>query len=267
MAALGTPRNPHIVTSTVLGRRNFLIGGGLAVTGLGLGRPHARADSLDTLRSAVRGRVLLADDAGFDAARTPWNLAVDQSVRAVVDVVDADDAAALIRYAREAGVPIAVQPNGHGASDALDGTILVRTSAMDETRVDTRGRHRQRRARRLLEPGPDPRQPGRPDRGGRQFPRRRYYRLHTRRWPELVQPPPRVGRRQCHRHGGPHRRRRPPESDRNRRNRPVLGSAGRRRRLRTGHRTRVRPQTGTVGVRRRRDMARPSGLSGDRGVP
>ncbi|MUL81197.1 FAD-dependent oxidoreductase [Mycobacterium sp. CBMA247] len=101
----------------------------------GLG--HARADSLAGLRSAVRGRVLLIGDAGFDAARTPWNLAVDQSVRAVVDIVDAEDAAALIRFARNVGVPIAVQPNGHGASNALDGAILARTAALNETHVDT----------------------------------------------------------------------------------------------------------------------------------
>lgn len=124
-------------TGAKFARRNFLVGGGLAAAALAMGRPYARADALDSLRSVARGRVLLSGDAGFDAARTPWNLAVDQSVLAVVDAVDADDAAALIAYARKSGVPIAVQPNGHGASRALDGTILVRTSAMDDVRIDT----------------------------------------------------------------------------------------------------------------------------------
>lgn len=128
------------MTGTTFSRRNFLIGGGLAAAALSVGRPYARADSLAGLRSVVRGRVLLDGDAGFDAARTPWNLAVDQAVRAVVDVVDADDAAALIRFARDAGVPIAVQPSGHGASNALDGTILARTTALDEISVDTASR-------------------------------------------------------------------------------------------------------------------------------
>ncbi|MFN3006230.1 FAD-binding oxidoreductase [Mycolicibacterium wolinskyi] len=125
---------------TTFSRRNFLIGGGLAAAALTVGRPYARADSVAGLRSAVRGRVLLDGDAGFDAARTPWNLTVDQSVRAVVDVADADDAAALVRFARDAGVPIAVQPSGHGASNSLDGTILVRTAALDEIHVDTANR-------------------------------------------------------------------------------------------------------------------------------
>ena len=72
--------------------------------------------SLLSLRQAVRGEVLLPGDDGFDAARKPWNLAVEQDVRAVVTAADADDVAALVRYAAEAGVPIAVQPTGHGAS-------------------------------------------------------------------------------------------------------------------------------------------------------
>ncbi|MBE1463666.1 hypothetical protein [Kibdelosporangium phytohabitans] len=46
---------------------------------------------MNTLRSVVRGHVLLPNDPGFDAARRPWNLAVDQSVMAVVEAADADD--------------------------------------------------------------------------------------------------------------------------------------------------------------------------------
>src|SRR5690349_10917672 len=118
-------------------RRNFLVGGGLALGAVAMGCSDTRAEGLAGLRSAVRGRVLLSGDPGFDAARAPWNLAVDQSVRAVVDVADIDDAAALIRFARDVGVPIAVQPNGHGASNAMDGTILVRTAALNFTQVNT----------------------------------------------------------------------------------------------------------------------------------
>ncbi|QRY42622.1 FAD-binding oxidoreductase [Mycolicibacterium boenickei] len=125
------------MTGTTFSRRGLLLGAGLAVAAVSAGCSGARAEGLAGLRSAVRGRVLLSGDPGFDAARAPWNLAVDQSVRAVVDVADADDAAALIRFARNVGMPIAVQPNGHGASNAISGTILVRTAALDETHVDT----------------------------------------------------------------------------------------------------------------------------------
>lgn len=123
--------------NTTFTRRGLLVGGGLAAAALSIGRPNARADTLAGLRSVVRGRVLLSGEPGFDAARKPWNLTVDQSVRAVVDIVDTADAAALIQFAGNVGVPIAVQPNGHGASDEMDDTILVRTAALNETDVDT----------------------------------------------------------------------------------------------------------------------------------
>jgi FAD/FMN-containing dehydrogenase len=96
--------------------------------------------SLSSLRDAVRGEVLLPGDAGFDEARRPWNLAVRQDVRAVVTAADADDISALVRFGNAAGVPIAVQPNGHGASGTAAGTILLRTSRLDEVSVDPEAR-------------------------------------------------------------------------------------------------------------------------------
>ena len=92
--------------------------------------------AVEGLRSAVRGRVLLPGDDGFEAAGRAWNLAVDQRVRAVVEAADADDVAAVVGYAHRAGVPVAAQTTGHGASVALDGAILLRTSALDEVEVD-----------------------------------------------------------------------------------------------------------------------------------
>ncbi|WP_182904422.1 FAD-binding protein [Microbispora sp. H13382] len=82
------------------------------------------------LRRTVRGRVLVPGDDAFEAARLPWNRAVDQRVRAVVEIEDAADAAAVVRYARLAGLAVAAQPSGHGASARLDGTILVRTGRL-----------------------------------------------------------------------------------------------------------------------------------------
>ncbi|WP_246273827.1 hypothetical protein [Phytohabitans houttuyneae] len=61
---------------------------------------------------ALRGQVWLPGDDGFDTARTPWNLAVDQPVLAVVEAADADDVAALVRHARSAGVGSPPNPTG-----------------------------------------------------------------------------------------------------------------------------------------------------------
>ncbi|MGI5346716.1 FAD-binding oxidoreductase [Streptomyces sp. CA-250714] len=82
------------------------------------------------LRSAVKGRILTPGDEGFDAARRPWNLAVDQRVAAVVDAADADDVAAVVRQAHLAGMAVLAQPSGHGAAGDVDGAILLRTGGL-----------------------------------------------------------------------------------------------------------------------------------------
>ncbi|MFI6817196.1 FAD-binding oxidoreductase [Nonomuraea sp. NPDC050328] len=91
---------------------------------------------IDSLSSAVRGRVLLAGQDGFDQAARAWNLAVAQQPAAVVEAADAQDVAALVRFAREAGLVVAAQPNGHGANGNATGAIVLRTDRLDDLRVD-----------------------------------------------------------------------------------------------------------------------------------
>ncbi|GAB4588945.1 FAD-binding oxidoreductase [Nocardia sp. IFM 10818] len=95
---------------------------------------------LTDLRAAVRGSVLLAEDAGFEQARLPWNRAVEQPVLAVVEAADADDVSALIRYAAVRGLTVTAQPSGHGASGDTDGVILLRTNQLTELHVDALAR-------------------------------------------------------------------------------------------------------------------------------
>jgi hypothetical protein len=93
-------------------------------------------NELKALHSVVRGRVRLPGDPGFDAARRPWNLAVEQPAAAVVEAADADDVAALVRHARRAGLAIAPQPNGHGATGRTGDAILLRTARLRTLEVD-----------------------------------------------------------------------------------------------------------------------------------
>ncbi|MET9244125.1 FAD-dependent oxidoreductase [Nonomuraea sp. NPDC003709] len=92
------------------------------------------------LRHAVRGRVLLSGEDGFDEAARPWAVGVHQPVSAVVEAEDAADVAALVRYAREAGLTVTAQPSGHGASGDAQGVILLRTGRLDRVEVDARAR-------------------------------------------------------------------------------------------------------------------------------
>ncbi|WP_100444488.1 FAD-binding oxidoreductase [Glycomyces xiaoerkulensis] len=97
-------------------------------------------ESLANLHEVVRGRVLLPSEEGFDLARRPWNVAVEQQVRAVVEAADEHDVAALVDYASRAGLSISTQPNGHGATGSASGTILLRTGRLDGVEIDPAAR-------------------------------------------------------------------------------------------------------------------------------
>jgi hypothetical protein len=100
----------------------------------------AHAEDLTSLRSAVRGRVYLPSDAEFASASSPWNLTDNRSVLAVVVVADAQDAISVVRYARDNGHSVTTQLTGHGASTAANGTILVRTTNLNQVDVNPRAR-------------------------------------------------------------------------------------------------------------------------------
>ncbi|MEV5893667.1 FAD-binding oxidoreductase [Nonomuraea fuscirosea] len=91
--------------------------------------------AINDLRGVLKGRVLLPDDDGFEQAATAWNLTVRQPVAAVAEAADADDVAALVRYARRAGMTVTAQPSGHGASGDVEGLILLRTGLLNEVEV------------------------------------------------------------------------------------------------------------------------------------
>jgi FAD/FMN-containing dehydrogenase len=87
------------------------------------------------LRRILSGPVLEPGDDGFERACRPWNLAIEQPVRAIVEAADAADVGALVGYARRRGLAITVQPSGHGATGNAADTILLRTARAGEVNV------------------------------------------------------------------------------------------------------------------------------------
>lgn len=98
-------------------------------------------DALDAalvaLRDAVAGCLVTPDDPDFDAARTPWVVNVPQHPAAVLHVAGVDDVVAAVRWGRGHGVPVAAQPTGHAPRSAVDGTLLLRTGALQGIEVDS----------------------------------------------------------------------------------------------------------------------------------
>jgi FAD/FMN-containing dehydrogenase len=82
--------------------------------------------------------LVLPHDPGWNEARRAWNLAVDQRPAAVAIPETADEAAAVVRWARARGLRIAAQGTGHGASamGSLAHTVLVKTWGMRGIEID-----------------------------------------------------------------------------------------------------------------------------------
>ncbi len=93
---------------------------------------------LDALRGAIDGELYVPGDSGYDAARMPWNVAIDQRPAAVAMPTSARDVTEILAHARAIGLRVTPQGTGHnpGPITDLSDTILLRTTAMDEVTVD-----------------------------------------------------------------------------------------------------------------------------------
>ena len=91
-----------------------------------------------TLRGLCAGAIHLPGDPGYDEARMPWNVAVDQRPAAVAYPANADEVSAVVRAAAAAGLRVAPQGTGHNAGPLgpLDDVVLLRTSAMTAVEID-----------------------------------------------------------------------------------------------------------------------------------
>ncbi|WP_280227634.1 FAD-binding oxidoreductase [Nocardia farcinica] len=86
----------------------------------------------------------LPGDPGYDAARMPWNAAVDQRPAAVAVPRTAEEVAAVVRAAVAAGLRVAPQCTGHGAGAlserSMDDVVLLRLSELTGVTVDPAAR-------------------------------------------------------------------------------------------------------------------------------
>ncbi|WP_295659227.1 FAD-binding oxidoreductase [uncultured Nocardioides sp.] len=94
--------------------------------------------SADTLRGLCE--VHLPGDPGYDVARTPWNVAVDQRPAAVAVPRSVDEVVEVVRAAAASGLRVAPQSTGHGAGPLegadLGDVVVVRLSALTGVTVD-----------------------------------------------------------------------------------------------------------------------------------
>ena len=99
---------------------------------------HTTSIDIAALRHAVRGSVLAPGDDGWDEARTPWNLAVEQHPALIVVPANSADVQEVVRFAAANGLRVAPQGTGHGVSALgdLSDAVLVRMHRLRDVQID-----------------------------------------------------------------------------------------------------------------------------------
>lgn len=97
---------------------------------------HASIPGISELRFSVRGPVFTPADPGFAAEVAAFNLSTQHQPDLAFGALDAEDVSAAVRWAAERGMPVAVQSTGHGATNAIEGGLLISTRRMLELSID-----------------------------------------------------------------------------------------------------------------------------------
>jgi FAD/FMN-containing dehydrogenase len=96
------------------------------------------------LRGMCGDVVHLPGGPAYDAARTPWNVSVDQRPAAVATPRSVDEVRLVVRSAAAVGLRVAPQGTGHGAQpftgQDLSDVVLLRTTALTRVTVDAERR-------------------------------------------------------------------------------------------------------------------------------
>jgi FAD/FMN-containing dehydrogenase len=103
------------------------------------GRTTLGDPSVQELAESLRGTVLRDGDAGYDEARTGWNAIFhDARPDLVVQCAGTADVIAAVRFARSAGLELAVKGGGHSVPgfSTIDGGMLIDLAPMKGVRVD-----------------------------------------------------------------------------------------------------------------------------------
>lgn len=94
------------------------------------------------LRDSMRGTVITAGDAGYDAARGVWNGAITRRPLAIAQVSGTADVVAALAFARDHDLRVAVRGGGHNVAgfSTCDGGLVIDLSALKGIRVDPAAR-------------------------------------------------------------------------------------------------------------------------------
>ncbi|MFJ9657740.1 FAD-binding oxidoreductase [Streptomyces griseoflavus] len=96
------------------------------------------ATALDSLRTALRGRVVTPQDAEYDETRSIYNAMIDRRPAALAQCTGTADVRTTLAFAQETGADLAVRGGGHSGPGLclIDGGLTLDLSPMRWVRVD-----------------------------------------------------------------------------------------------------------------------------------
>ena len=94
--------------------------------------------AVESLRTNLKGLLILPGDPAYDGARTVWNKMIDRYPAFIVKCAVTNDVIAAIRFAREHSLPVAIKGGGHNvAGNAIcDDGLVIDLSKMNTVQVD-----------------------------------------------------------------------------------------------------------------------------------
>ncbi|MDQ3045177.1 MAG: FAD-binding oxidoreductase [Chloroflexota bacterium] len=100
--------------------------------------PKLDEGALEELRTRLRGRLILPQDADYDEIRRVFNAMIDRRPAAIARCTETHDVVEAVRFAVRHGVPVSVRGGGHGVSGhcVSDDGLMIDLSLMKEIEVD-----------------------------------------------------------------------------------------------------------------------------------
>src|SRR2546423_2938069 len=98
--------------------------------------------TVQDLRSALRGSLVLPGDASYDEARSVWNGMIDRRPSLIARCAGTSDVIAAIGFARSEGLTVAVRGGAHNVAGnaTCDGGLVIDLSPMKGAQVDAQAR-------------------------------------------------------------------------------------------------------------------------------
>ncbi|MDI5985086.1 FAD-binding oxidoreductase [Halomonas sp. M4R5S39] len=95
-------------------------------------------NTLDALRSDLRGALIQAGDPGYEQARRLYNGMIDKRPRLIVRCANVADVIRAVHFAHEQGLPLAVRGGGHNGAGlgSCDDGLVIDLSSLRGIRID-----------------------------------------------------------------------------------------------------------------------------------